>query len=148
MRPLLRGDIENLQLNSGDFLFLDSVSVLHPGHKAVGHWYLDHDFWIFDLHFPGRPILPASFLLESMSQLSGLTYCAREGFQRTEYNTVEVERFKVKAPSFPGDRLDVFVQTLKYRRGVIDIEGRIECEKSVRAMGFLRLVSKSEFLVK
>lgn len=58
------------------FLFLDEVTELAPGERAVGAWHLSGDETFFVGHFPGRPTLPGVLMIEAIAQLGAYAVLA------------------------------------------------------------------------
>jgi 3-hydroxyacyl-[acyl-carrier-protein] dehydratase len=101
------------------FLLLDSVSDLHLGEGAVGHWHLTGDEEFFIGHFPGRPTLPGVLMLEAIAQLGAyavLSDPAHAG-KLPLFGGVEKARFRRQV--VPGDtlRLEITLGRMSARAG-------------------------------
>ena len=60
------------------FLFVDEITELEPGTKAVGTWTLSGDEAFFSGHFPGRPTLPGVLMCEAIAQVGAFALLSRE----------------------------------------------------------------------
>jgi 3-hydroxyacyl-[acyl-carrier-protein] dehydratase len=89
------------------FLLLDRVTSWAPGRhaEAVKNVSLTEDF--FDDHFPLRPIMPGSLILEGLAQLSGLLLEETMRARGVDVKALmsRVERAAFRRPVRPGDRL-------------------------------------------
>jgi 3-hydroxyacyl-[acyl-carrier-protein] dehydratase len=89
------------------FLLVDSILewVLGKEAKGVKNVSLSEDF--FDDHFPLKPIMPGTLIIEGMAQLSGIlleeTMAARG--EKVKSLLSLVERAKFRAPVYPGSQL-------------------------------------------
>jgi 3-hydroxymyristoyl/3-hydroxydecanoyl-(acyl carrier protein) dehydratase len=64
---------------------------------------------VLEHHFPGRPILPGSLMLEAMAQLAGWHEAIASGFERW-WLLDRVERCAFYGFVLPGDRLELEVE--------------------------------------
>jgi 3-hydroxyacyl-[acyl-carrier-protein] dehydratase len=86
---------------------------------------LTEDF--FDDHFPMKPIMPGTLILEGMAQLAGLLLEAgvREDSGRNIKAILSmVERAKFRSPARPGDSLEYRVEVVS----VNDLGGSVRTE--------------------
>jgi 3-hydroxyacyl-[acyl-carrier-protein] dehydratase len=148
MKPLelTRDQIISLQCNGDNFLFLDSVWSLFPGQTALASYFLDENLWVFEEHFPGNPVFPASLLLESLTQLVGLLMAARPTMSKSLYFTTKVKEFQILDSARPGDKLILEATVDRFGRGVILSSGTIRVSDRMIAQGKFQLVSQQEFV--
>jgi len=71
------------------FLFVDRISALEPGVRAVGHWKLSGDEWFFSGHFPGRPTLPGVLMCEAIAQTIGTRASCRSLADSTVHGSAD-----------------------------------------------------------
>lgn len=90
------------------FLFIDGISEYRLNEFAAAHWDLKPDAFFFAAHFPKRPVVPGSLLIEALAQLLGSTLNAGgEGGVAGFLAGVKKARFYRSV--VPGDRLDMTV---------------------------------------
>lgn len=92
------------------FLFVDRISDLETGVRAVGHWKLSGEEWFFPGHFPGRPTLPGVLMCEAIAQVGA-------------YAVLTDPAHATKLPLFGG------IDSARFRRQVVpgeELELRVE----------------------
>ncbi len=94
------------------FLLLDVIDVLEAGRRAVGRWNVPPDLAVFEGHFPGRPVLPGVYQVESVAQLGAATVLADERFRGTLPLFGGIDRARFRRQVVPGDELTVEVELL------------------------------------
>ena len=99
----------------------------------------------FSGHFPGRPVMPAVLILESMAQATGilaLRTLDQLPAANSMYYFVGIDRARFRRPVEPGDQLIVEVRLLRTTRGVwkVNAEARVDGKTVAEAvlMGALR----------
>jgi 3-hydroxyacyl-[acyl-carrier-protein] dehydratase len=92
------------------FLFVDRVTQLEPGVRAVGHWKLSGDEWFFSGHFPGRPTLPGVLMCEAIAQVGAYTVLTSGGLEGKLplFGGLDGARFRKQVA--PGDELEIVVE--------------------------------------
>ncbi|MDR1395795.1 MAG: beta-hydroxyacyl-ACP dehydratase [Deltaproteobacteria bacterium] len=89
------------------YLLIDRITRWVPGREAEGlkNVSLSEDF--FDDHFPLKPIMPGTLIIEGMAQLSGLLLeetLKGEGLRIKALMSL-VERARFRRPVYPGSQL-------------------------------------------
>ena len=92
------------------FLLIDRIDEIRPGEFARGvkNVTMSEDF--MQDHFPGLPIFPGTFTIESMAQLGGgLAESAyeTEGEQPRRALLAKIDKAKFYEPCRPGDQLEL-----------------------------------------
>jgi len=92
------------------FLFVDRISALEPGVRAVGHWKLSGDEWFFSGHFPGRPTLPGVLMCEAIAQVGAYAVLTSGGMdgKLPLFGGLDGARFRKQV--VPGDELELVVE--------------------------------------
>lgn len=92
------------------FLFVDRVTELEPGVRAVGTWQLNGDEWFFSGHFPGRPTLPGVLMCESIAQLGAIAVLTEPRYagKLPLFGGLDGARFRRQV--VPGDELELRVE--------------------------------------
>lgn len=92
------------------FLFVDRITELEPGVRAVGHWQLRGDEWFFSGHFPGRPTLPGVLMCEAIAQVGAYAVLTSPGMEGKLplFGGLDGARFRKQVG--PGDELELVVE--------------------------------------
>ena len=95
------------------FLFLDEVTAVVPGERAVGYWRTTGDEAFFGGHFPGRPTLPGVLMTEALAQLGAYAVLSDERMagRLPLFGGIDGARFRRQV--LPGERLDLRVEVLR-----------------------------------
>lgn len=101
------------------FLLLDVIDAIEPGLRAEGRWRVPVDLAILAGHFPGRPVLPGVYQVESIAQLGAAAVLADERFAGRLPLFGGVDRARFRRQVLPGDelRLEVELSSLSARAG-------------------------------
>ena len=87
------------------YYMIDRVTEFVPGVKALGIKAVSYESEVLHDHFPEYPVLPGTFLVESMAQLSGFLIemsCNTENQVRRAM-LVKIEEAKFYSMAEPGD---------------------------------------------
>lgn len=92
------------------FLFVDRITELEPGVRAIGNWKLHGDEWFFPGHFPGRPTLPGVLMCEAIAQVGAYTVLTSSGMEGKLplFGGLDAARFRKQV--VPGDELEIVVE--------------------------------------
>lgn len=108
--------------NTAPYVFVDYAKVI-PGKSAKGYKLFTRNEWFFDCHFPGNPIVPGIFLLETVVQTATLAlYALSDPFIDFVYSN---KVFSAEFPNAvrPGDKLETEIKIEKNRRGIVQSSG-------------------------
>ena len=121
------------------FLLVDSIVAWTPGEraKAVKNVSLSEDF--FDDHFPLKPIMPGTLIIEGMAQLSGLLLEESMLAARRKIKALLslVEKAKFRTPVYPGSQIEYHCDILQINEYGGKISGQAFVEDSLVAECFL-----------
>lgn len=116
------------------FLFLDEITELTVGSRAVGRWKLRGDEWFFPGHFPGRPTLPGVLMCEAIAQVGAYALLSDPTKQNKLplFGGLDAARFRRQV--VPGDELIITVEIGRMSAragkgsGSATVGGEIACE--------------------
>ena len=108
------------------FLLIDRIDEIRPGEFARGvkNITMSEDF--MQDHFPGLPIFPGTFTIESMAQLGG---CLAESAKETEGEQprrallAKIDKAKFYEPCRPGDQLELHCTLESALEGAARVKG-------------------------
>ncbi len=83
------------------FVFVDSVTDLHPGESARGNKTFAAEEPFFRGHFPGDPLVPGVILTEALAQIAGIA-AARPGLR-----LAALRAMKFPYAARPGERIEL-----------------------------------------
>lgn len=111
------------------FLFYDRIIEMQPGQHAIGTRAISIGDEFLLEHYRRRPIMPATLVLESVTQVAGWLYIVTRQFAISTVLGV-VERVEILGDARPGDTLELEVW-MQYGhrdgatvRGVARVNGR------------------------
>lgn len=106
------------------FLFVDRITHLEKGKRAVGYKNVTINDDFFRGHFPGRPIMPGVLILEAMAQVGGIMMLASEENKGKLAFFLAIDNAKFRKTVVPGDRLVFEVEAGKMRSKVGSVHGK------------------------
>lgn len=92
------------------FLFVDEITELVAGERAVGTWTLSGEEAFFAGHFPGRPTLPGVLMCEAIAQVGAVAVLTDERYANKLplFGGLDSARFRRQVG--PGDTLELTVE--------------------------------------
>ncbi|MFZ4572979.1 MAG: 3-hydroxyacyl-ACP dehydratase FabZ family protein [Phycisphaerales bacterium] len=120
-----KSGIERWNPHRGTMAFLDNV-IWHEDDftRAIGlRQVRDNEFWI-DGHFPGKPMYPGVFQVETAAQLACYIFAKRKD-KPTLAAFLRIEDCAFRSVVTPGDDLLILMQDVKFqrRRFVVAVQG-------------------------
>ena len=95
-------------------LFIDTVDTLQED-LAMGIKQLTENEWYFQGHFPGRPEMPVSLLLESMGQTGAAAIMARPENDGKILFLAGIDNVDIVRSPVPGETLEMEARLLRFR---------------------------------
>ena len=112
---LNREQIKEILPHRDPFLWLDEITVLEPGVKAVGKLTLTGKEDFFRGHFPGNPVMPGVLIIEALAQTGAVAVLSLEQFKGKTGYFAGIDGAKFKRKVLPGDTLTLEVELVKIR---------------------------------
>ena len=127
-----------------EYTFIDTAEVV-PGREAWGQKLASTQDWYFKIHFPGNPIMPGVFIMESIMTTGSLIVYTMEGKKNIQLLFNGCESVKLYNSVRPGDILRTHVVLERYRSGFAKFDGEAFVDdKLVCKMKFI-LIAPEEF---
>lgn len=98
------------------FLLIDRVVQRQGTQRARGIKHLTANEEFFQGHFPGRPEMPHTLLLECMAQTGAAAVLAAEEFRGKYILFASVDKCRLGRPARPGETLEIDVEMLNLKR--------------------------------
>lgn len=97
-------------------LLIDEVSYLVPGEEIKASFYVNPEMEIFKGHFPGDPVLPGVYSVESSAQAADILIMTLERYKGLTPLFLGINNVKFKKKVLPGDTLDLHVVLMNERK--------------------------------
>lgn len=110
-------------------LFIDEADVESENQKAKGIFILETRPYLFDGHFPGRPVLPGIYLVEAMAQLAAVVALQLnpdfidQPFFFSGIDNVKFRRTVLPADKFASIEVEIVHQKISSQRAFVKISG-------------------------
>jgi UDP-3-O-[3-hydroxymyristoyl] N-acetylglucosamine deacetylase/3-hydroxyacyl-[acyl-carrier-protein] dehydratase len=140
IRPLpeAAGELDGRQImailpHRPPFLFVDKITSLEKGRRAVGIKNVTMNDYFFQGHFPGKPVMPGVIVIEAMAQVGGVMMLASEENKGKIAYFMSIASAKFRRPVFPGDQLVFEVEAGRIKSKTGQVFGRALVEGKVVA---------------
>ena len=119
------------------YALVDRIEVIEPGRAGRARKVVSANEPYFAGHFPGIPVMPGVLLCEALAQLAALVVAGDDAAEAPA-RLREMLRARFRHPVFPGDALELRVETTP--------DGGVwRCQGTVAVAG--RTVAEAEFVV-
>ncbi len=123
------------------FILIDKVIKLNLGKSITGVKCIASTDDVMHDHFPGKPVMPGSLLVESAAQLSGMLLELSENQDEStpirRSVLVQIEKMKFHKFSKPGDQLIINANIISRLSEAAKVSVVIKCENEMRVNGIL-----------
>jgi len=127
-----------------EYLFIDKAEVI-PGKEAWGQKLASMQDWYFKMHFPGNPIMPGVFVMESIMTTGSLIIYTMSGKKNIQLLFNSCEGMKMYHSVRPGDILKNHVVLERYRSGFAKFHGEAFVEDELACKMDFVLIAPEEF---
>lgn len=125
------------------YLMVDRVLEREPA-RVVAVKNVSQNEWFFVGHFPGRPLMPGTLLIEGMAQTAGILMQQFSNHPQAQGLLVGVDGARFRRPVVPGDQVLYDAKLLKARGGLYRMEVAARVDGELVAEAVLSLMNTSE----
>ncbi len=124
--PLKWAEITGILPHRFPFLLVDRVVEIEPGKRVKAYKNVSANEPFFEGHFPGMPVMPGVLQIEALAQTSAFLTSSLDGFDPGKQVAflMSIDEVKFRRLVEPGDRLDLEVELVQSRRGIIKVNGK------------------------
>jgi 3-hydroxyacyl-[acyl-carrier-protein] dehydratase len=131
------------------FLLVDAIEEMEPKKHIVGIKNVTINESYFQGHFPGKPVMPAVLIIESMAQTGGVLLLSEvpDRDNKTIY-FVAIDNARFRRPVIPGDQLKIELTVASCRGTFCKMEGRasVNGELAAEATMMCKMVDMTDVL--
>ena len=103
MITMTKEEIKKYNPHRDPIQLVDEVISLVPGESVTAVFHVPEDMAIFEGHFPGNPIYPGVYSIESMGQAANLMVATMDRYKGKTPLLFKVSNAVFRAPIRPGD---------------------------------------------
>ncbi len=136
-----KSEIEKIIPQRDPILLVDHAVVTGEG-KVEADVYIDPEWDIFRGHFPGQPVLPGVYIIESMAQTADILLLLPEDMRGKIPVFMSVSRMRFQRPVTPGSHMHLTAQKLGESGGMTDFSVSAQVDGRRAASGQITLIPK------
>jgi len=108
-------EIQQIIPHRWPFLFVDKITELEPGIRAVGFKCFTSTDFYFPGHFPEFPVVPGVLIAESLAQVGAVALLSMPQNKGKIVFFAGMDGFRFRKPVFPGDciKLEVILDKMR-----------------------------------
>lgn len=108
-------EIQQIIPHRWPFLFVDKITELEPGIRAVGFKCFSSTDFYFPGHFPEFPVVPGVLIAESLAQVGAVALLSMPQNKGKIAFFAGMDGFRFRKPVFPGDciKLEVILDKMR-----------------------------------
>ncbi len=114
------------------FLLVDRVEEITQ-ERVKGYKCVSFNEPFFQGHFPGNPVMPGVLIIEAMAQIGAFLVLANPEYKDKLAYLIGVDKARFRKPVFPGSKLELEAELLRFRGIVGKIKTRAVVEGEVVA---------------
>ncbi|MDW8096201.1 MAG: 3-hydroxyacyl-ACP dehydratase FabZ [Aquificaceae bacterium] len=120
-------------------LLVDRILEMELGKKIVGLKNVSANEPVFTGHFPGFPLMPGVYILESMAQVGGILMIKSLDLEIGKYAIVfaGIDEARFKRPVYPGDQLILELEVISLKKSLSKMKGTARVGSDVVATAVL-----------
>ena len=126
------------------FLFVDKVTIIEEGKKAVGIKNVSLNDYFFQGHFPGHPVMPGVIIVEALAQAAGVVLLRRPKNAGKLAYFMSIDKIKFRQPVVPGDQLKLNVEISKDKLKTAECIGKAYVGEKIVCEAILRFAIVSQ----
>ena len=125
-------------------LLVSSVEELEPGMSIVAHFYVDPARDIFRGHFPGDPVLPGVYSVESMAQTADIMLLSTPRYAGKVPLFLGINNVRFRQKTLPGSTIEIRVKLLSERveKAIATCDAEIYQQGELAASGEVTLAMR------
>jgi len=134
--PLDIEQIKELLPHRYPFLLLDRVTEYNEGVSIRGYKNVSANEALFQGHFPDKSIFPGVLICEALAQLTAVYGFLSSGHRPSDgylYLFAGLDKVKFKRQVVPGDQLELVVEFVSARRGMVKVNGKAYVDGQIAA---------------
>jgi len=137
MSGLSKEQIKQIIPHREPFLLVDEVIDIQPGKKIKAIKDVKQEEYYFEGHFPSNPIMPGVLMVESIAQAGAVSLLALPQHKGKLALFAGIDKVRFKKLVKPGDRLEIEVECLQFKRGIgkargtVKVGGKLACSAEI-----------------